>query len=249
MEDPEGELESAVLVDFDNFFSGEVDQAQVAQAIDDMIRRTLASWPATRRIDIRMYGGWLDEGLLTKRASELETALALATAFPISHPTQSGILRGSVRLATRLAALPDFEWGHTLRTRTGLPRVGLAEEPFPARCAHRTRDCPVKAVQTFARRPGRACRASGCTVTNQAAFRVREQKMVDVMLACDTIALSAKHNVLVLSSDLDILPAIAMGAARDGARISLIRDGRRTADLYGQDLERFGVAVDDWAVG
>jgi hypothetical protein len=28
----------------------------------------------------------------------------------------------------------------------------------------------------------------------------------------------------------------------------LIRDGRRTADLYGEDLERFGVAVDDWAL-
>lgn len=237
----------AVLVDFDNIFPGQVTPAATEQTVDRLIRRVLDQWPETGHIEVRFYGGWLDEGLLTNRASELEAALASSTSFPIAHPTQSGLLRGSLQLATRLAAIPGFQWAHTLRTRVGLPRIRLADQPYPAGCAHRDGGCPVKAVQKLAGRPRRECSASGCRVTNEDAFRVSEQKMVDVMLACDTLAFAGSDwNVLVLSSDLDVLPAVAFGASQDRGEVLLIRQPRYAADLYADELEDFGVVVENW---
>lgn len=238
----------AVLVDFDNVFVGAIDSPeQVAAAIDRLVRLAISRASHADHVEIRLYGGWLDEGLYTRRASELQSAMSGTPKFPMRHPARSSILRGDVQLVTRLAAVPDLEWGHTLRQRSGLPRVRLADQPYPNACVHQSSACPVRALLKFAGRPGRECSAAGCGVTNRAAFRVPEQKMVDVLLSCDTIAYSrAAWNVMVISSDLDVLPAVVMSATEFSGPVSLVRSVAKSADLYVDELSTLGVSVLDW---
>lgn len=247
-EAPAGAPQAAVLVDFDNVFPGELSSSEYfAAAVDGMLRLALEDSPDTPRVDIRLYGGWLADGLLTKRASELQAALGSAIRFPIPHPTRPGLLRGDVQLATRMIAVPGVEWGHTLRYRTGLPRITLADQPYPAGCIDQSAGCPVRALQRFAKRPNRECHAVGCGVTNHAAFRVPEQKMVDALLCCDALELTARGwTVIVVSSDLDVVPAVAMAAARGSGRVSLVRSERIAARLYSEELALLGVAENSW---
>jgi hypothetical protein len=247
-DDPPDQLQAAVLVDFDNLFPGAIDSAeQVSAAIERMIDLVLRRWPEAAHVEVRLYGGWLLDGVLTNRASELHASLARGIQFPIPHPAGAGILRGSVGLATRLVAVPEIEWTHTLRQRSGLPRVSLASPPYPEGCVHESSDCPVKALQRLARGPLRECQADGCRVTNHSAFRVPEQKMVDVMLACDAIELARRGwSIVIASSDLDVLPAAAMAANGSPGRVALLRSARSAAPLYEAELARLQVGVDPW---
>jgi hypothetical protein len=92
------------------------------------------------------------------------------------------------------------------------------------------------------------CEASGCAVRNKDAFQTPEQKMVDVMIACDALAATGEgRRVLVLSSDLDVLPAVAMAASQvSPGRIALWRVDRYAADLYFDELTNLGVTLGSW---
>jgi hypothetical protein len=238
----------ALLVDFDNFFPGDVpDEPGMAHAINRMLEWALEAEPLADRVDIRLYGGWQQDGVFTRRASELLAVVGTAV-FPLRHPTRDGLLRGSVALVTRLHAVPRLEWAHTVRERRGLPRVQLESTPYPAGCAEVTPECPLHAIRKLSRRGSRECRVEACRVTNHGAFRVLEQKMVDVMLACDAVAFAAENSyVVVLSSDLDVLPGVAMAAASRRGRMWLVRITDDAAALYEEELSALGVVVGEWA--
>jgi hypothetical protein len=71
--------------------------------------------------------------------------------------------------------------------------------------------------------------------------------MVDVMLTCDAFGLSSEGwAVIVLSSDMDVLPAVAMIAARAPRSVALIRSIRDSAGLYEQELSQLDVPLSDW---
>ncbi len=241
--------EVVVLVDFDNVVVGAVPGPHQMQSLLSRITSIAVElWPAADQIEVSLYGGWLDDGLLARRGSEVQASIAASPFFPISHPKRSGLLRGRVTLATRIVAVPEVEWRHTLRERLGLPRVRFRDSGYPLACVKRSTDCPLREMRRFSDNHARLCRASGCDVTNAQAFRTPEQKMVDVMIACDALAVSAQgKQALVMSSDLDVLPAVAM-AARQGPPgcIALWRVERYAAEFYVDELEALGVAVGSW---
>lgn len=239
---------TAVLVDFDNVVVGDVpDAPQLTSLLDALMREALRRWPETEWISVLLYGGWLREGVLTNRGSEIEAVGGQIRYFPMRHPVRSGLLRGDVGLATRVAAVPDVQWAHTLRDREGMQRVRFRDGTYPLDCATRSKDCPLRLIRNFSKTRTQTCHAAGCAVTNASAFRAPQQKMVDVMLACDIIEFSMRGwRVLVASSDLDVLPAVAMAAKSGRGEVAVLQVERYAADLYGEELERLGVGVGTW---
>jgi hypothetical protein len=237
---------SAVLVDFDNFYPGGLDsREELTHEVNRMISCALDALPDTDEVLVRLYGGWLDEGVLTKRASALQAAMGSAI-FPMPHPSGSGVLRGDVTLVTRLALLPGLEWRHTFRSRTGIPPLRLVDKPRPHECANAD-NCPIDLLQRISRRGSRECHTDRCTVRNESAFLLREQKMVDSMLCCDVLGYVGRgYAVHVLSDDLDVLPAVAMSTAMARQPVTLVRSTAGAESLYEQDLRRLGVRAEAW---
>jgi len=239
----------SVLIDVDNAFPRPISTAEeMAAATNRILDVALVACPLASFVEVRLYGGWLEDGVLTRYASTLQSALGGSNpVFPIPHPNRTGLLRGSLELVTRLAELPHLEWRHTLRRRSGLPRVTLADRPYPKGCIHESSACPIKALQKLARRPNRQCHEIGCHVTNTGAFKVPEQKMVDVMLACDIFHAGANaSSVVVVSSDMDLLPAVAVMSARLGGRVALARGAGDSALVHEEDLAALGTRLLDW---
>jgi hypothetical protein len=242
-------VQGYALVDFDNFFPGALGSTeQLQQNLARIVDLVLGLRPDTSDISIRLYGGWLEAEMLTQRASELQMLVGPpASAAP--HPTRPGLLRVEVVLATRLIGAPGLEWGHTFRSQAGLPRLRLAQSPRPTACVGGD-TCPVDLVQRMSRSPQRECHVPGCTVSNETAFLVKEQKMVDALLTCDCLSLSDVADVLVvMSHDLDALPGIALAASNptsDRCKIALVRRSDKPESLYRQPLENLGVTELTW---
>lgn len=239
----------AVLIDFDNVVVGPVPSApRLSSLLARVVELGLDRWPNAAHVEIVLYGGRLERGILTRRASELQASIEVARFFPFSHPRRDGLLRGDVRLATRLFAVPEVEWAHTLRAHSGLPRLRFRDGSYPLACVHRSRAYPLRAMCKFSTARQRICEVTGCSVTNGEAFRMQEQKMVDVMIACDIIDQAIRGTrVLVLSSGLDVLPAVAMASKFPVVQVAVLRVERDAATaLYDPELERLGVAVGVW---
>jgi hypothetical protein len=238
--------EVAVLVDYDNFYVGAVESREgMTHEINRMISLAFSLRPETDLIQIRLYGGWLENGLLTNRGSELQAAVS-QSVFPMSHPTGTGVVRGSAMLVTRLALVPEMEWKHTYRTGVGMPRLQLVETPRPPGCA-RADSCPIDLVQRMSRRRARECHIEGCAVRNDSAFRMREQKMVDSMICCDVLAFAGMGaDVVVMSDDLDVLPALAMAPRTGIGQICLVRSRSEVENLYAEELAALGVRATAW---
>lgn len=236
----------AILVDYDNFYVGDPSRReQVRHRVNEMVSLGLAAAPEANWMQVRLYGGWLQDGLLTNRGSQLQAALG-SDYFPRPHPLAPGLLRGDVSLVTRLIAVPRLEWGHTFRVRRGLPSLRLAEKPRPDGCAHSV-SCPIDHLRRISRRSSGLCPAEACTATNADAFVVHEQKMVDTLLCCDALALAEQGStIVVLSDDLDILPAVAMATTRATEQVVLVRSSDVAESLYRTELLELGVAQQAW---
>lgn len=240
---------AAVLVDYDNFFPGPLGSTyEIQTALSRMVDFALKHRPAVTDIAIRMYGGWLQDGVLTDRASELQTLIG-SPASSAPHPNQPGLLRIEVGLVLRLAGLPGFMWEHTFRSKAGLPRLRLVESPRPSACMADD-CCPIDLLQRISRKPERECHVAGCGVRADSAFLVREQKMVDTLIACDCLTLAEANTlVMVLSNDLDVLPAIALAASNPmyDSELVLVRSPADTEHLYGSQLAELNVVTLGWS--
>jgi hypothetical protein len=102
-------------------------------------------------------------------------------------------------------------------------------------------------LQRITRRSQRECHVDGCAVKNEEAFVLREQKMVDSMICCDLIALSAGGaTLIVMSDDLDVVPAVAMAASNGTRTVALVRSDEEVESLYAGELTDLGVADVAW---
>lgn len=242
-------MSAAVLVDYDNFFRGPLGSThEIQAALSRMVDIALEVHPELADILIRLYGGWLREDVLTDRASQLQTLIG-PPASSTAHLDRAGVLRLEVGLVLRLAGVPGLTWGHTFRAKPGLPRLRLAESPRPAGCVA-SDCCPIDLLQRMSRRPERKCHVTGCAVRADTAFVIREQKMVDTMIACDCLTLAETNSVvLVLSDDLDVLPAMALAASNPtlDSELTLVRSTTEAEHLYGQQLAELGVATLSWS--
>jgi hypothetical protein len=239
----------AILVDFDNFYPGQIASSEeLQQEIGHMVERALTTGTQVRRIAIRLYGGWLEDGILTNRASEIQLAVG-QPSFSFPHPDKRDlVVHVTVTLVTRLASVPRLEWRHTLRTRLGIPQMRLVDSPRPAGCQDAA-SCPIYTLRQISRRSSRVCQVHECNVSNKLAFTIREQKMVDSLLACDCIFYSdGDAAVIVMSNDLDVLPGVAMAAASrsHSGNLMLIRSSADAQNLYDEPLADLGVDTVIW---
>jgi hypothetical protein len=79
------------------------------------------------------------------------------------------------------------------------------------------------------------------------AFRAPEQKMVDVMLACDSMTfVNDSWHVVMMSSDLDVLPAVALSASASPGSVTLARSPDSAASLYESEFGDLGVPIEHW---
>jgi len=240
----------ALLIDFDNVYPrGQSTAEQLVVEFNRWVSLAKRVAPDVETIHIRLYGGWQQDGELSRAASEVLARLP-RSPFPLNIGMAGAerLVRGGVELVDRLAALPAIQWGHTFRSHRGLPQLRLSESPRPNGCAE-AENCPIDLVQRISRRRNRECHVSGCLVSNQTAFLLREQKMVDVLLACDAIEYANRGNhLIVISNDLDLLPSIATATTLPAASVTLVR-GPTAGDqaLYTAPLEEVGVKFEELA--
>jgi hypothetical protein len=240
-----GAGEVALLVDFDNVFPpNKGDVASLVPEMNRWVSFVHALLPA-QAMRIRLYGGWLENGVMTKAASALLSGIP-RDFFPLAAEVggKPRLIRGSVELATRLVGVPEIEWAHSFRAREGIPRLRLAQKPRPEGCIQHDA-CPIDAVQRMSRNRRRVCKHEGCLARNDSTFLLHEQKMVDALLSCDAIEFARREtHVVVMSNDLDVLPSIATTASLSKASVVLVRGVEAGgAELYSEALEKLGVEV------
>ena len=244
----EGNEEVALLVDFDNLFPPNKTKTEsLVLEMNRWVSLARTSVPKFSMLRIRLYGGWLENGVLTNAASAVASAIP-RDFFPLAGGSDGRrqVIRGSVELATRLVGVPEIEWEHSFRTRKGLPRLRLSQKPRPDGCIQHD-GCPIDTVQRLSRHRHRTCKHEGCFVLNETAFLVHEQKMVDALLSCDAIELARRGaHVVVMSNDLDVLPSVATTASISKASVILVR-GAEAGDtaLYSDALRGLGVVLAD----
>lgn len=248
----------ALLIDTDNFFKPEyadVGFAEFEYDVGRFVTFALELAPTATTVAIRLYGGWLNNHVLTQRASKFEQLINSVPRFPFTRPHSGQIVRGSIVLAKSLVLLPGLQWGATFRTRSGLPRIRLHSTPTPEGCSNTPPHCPIRSFAHFTKSQNKTCPVDGCTVVNAVAFKCVEQKMVDTLLACDLLALShnmTTHTIALFTEDVDLLPSLAHAkisttGSNPGCRFLLVLPRPAQSHFHREDLERLGIEYLTWS--
>lgn len=241
----------ALLVDFDNL-NDRRGTADVAIQVQTYLHRAIQRFVDEANIDelhVRLYGGWRESGVTSRRASEVSAALGAASLLPAPHPTRTGVLRGTVDLATSLISHPTVHWPDTYAAVPGTQRVRLATTPHPAGCASPNGNCMARNVMRFTRGTRSNCPVDGCQVTAESAFIEMRQKMVDTLLACDAVDYAHEVDALgIVTCDLDVVPAVAR-ATSSTADVLLIQPWSRIDEGYVSVLAELGVRVFSLEIG
>lgn len=212
-----------VLIDFDNIypdFDPDADPAWLRHEVNKLLTYTSTAMKPPRRLDVRLYGGWMQDGLLSRKGSQLQAVASNANPFPLAVTSPSSIVHGSIQVVTSMFGLPTLQWLSTFRQRTGLPRLRLSQSPYPAACVDQSVSCPIKTLHSISKDRQRTCSVRSCGVRSYDAFICFEQKMVDTMMACDVLTLSDSAEItgiVVLTDDVDILPAIALAGSKENS--------------------------------
>ena len=168
--------------------------------------------------------------------------------FPIIHPNKKGFIHGTISLATSLLSLPLFIWDDTVKKSNGLPRLRTDSNVISTVCDSHKDLCPIKILTKFSKKKSKLCSVNDCTMTNDAAFVVIEQKMVDTMISCDILCISEQQNILslfIMTSDFDFHPAIALASQKLQKRILLIHNNINQVKLM-QSLSSFNIIINNW---
>lgn len=240
----------AVLVDADNFYPRASHQTPelFRHELNRLVDEARARFNDFGRLELRYYGGWLQDGTYTTRASEFLQLLGQSGIFPLPHPSRPGLLRGRAALAVTLLAAPRVQLVETCRSKPGLPRIRV-ETAGLANCRNNKAYCPTRALSHFSRSPNTPCPVDGCSLTARDVFFRREQKMVDTMLACDILWLALQDDcggILVCSNDVDVVPPLVV--AMQTVPIALVKRGTATErdSHYQATIASAGIQVRQW---
>lgn len=241
-----------VLIDFDNFYYAHdraTNQTWLIHELNKVITAVFNYQPDVKSIFVRLYGGWMENGMLTTAASLIQQELSANSIFPMPHPKSTGLLRGGIEMATNLISIPFNIWDDTRKSKNGLPNIRVEHSALNENCYRNADRCPALILKTFLKKKTRECSVVGCDGTNASVFKTIEQKMVDTLLTCDLLHLSNIHSVstiIVMTDDFDIHPAIA--TARHGYNkdvILIYRNKKRTANIIAS-IGSFNVKLNTW---
>jgi uncharacterized LabA/DUF88 family protein len=202
-----------VIIDFDNIFKKGIEEysyLDIEFFLKNILKNAINEIRKLRYIEIRLYGGWYRGNILTQRGSILQQYLSLVKVFPVIESNEL-IIKGNIEIATSLIALPNLLFEDTLREKNGIPRVQIKNECMSEECSNNPTQCPIKILSKFTKSKSRSCGLNGCRVIHNEIIKGNEQKMVDTMMACDTLHLTYDHKIdgiFLASNDTDVIPPL-----------------------------------------
>ncbi len=244
--------DALVLVDFDNVYYGLSSKPSfnwITVELNDILNAVFQADPEATGVRIRYYGGWVQEGLLSRKGALLEQALAAGPRFPLVGPRKT-IVNGDIELAMTLLSVPDVIWFTFLKEHPGMPR--FRAKPAVDECAARHPACPMKAIQLLSQAKTGPCAVPTCSLTRESCFFTHEQKLVDSFMTCDVWFASvskAYRSVHVFSGDVDHLPGVLQGAmlAPEVKYYYHTTLSEHRLALYEAALKRAGVEAQAWS--
>ena len=201
--------------------------------------------PTVDFIDVRLYGGWYQDNVLTRMGSQVMSEHLTMDLFPIVIGDHR-IIHGSQQVVESIHGI-EYIWYNTYREKQGIPRLIINRNARNELCDNNKSHCPVHILEHFARKQSRLCSVQGCVTSNSDAFIQMGQKMVDAMMVCDIISFSGSEEVesiYVLTDDVDLFPALAI--CRNNKPSLDIRLGivnGRNVDIYREYLSSFNIIV------
>jgi uncharacterized LabA/DUF88 family protein len=226
-----------LLIDYYNL-PERMRSAGVLSAVMQINGLVQGAFPDNVETHARLYGGWYDQSGLTRDGTRLTQEVM--RHFPCTYRGSDGrIRRLTCEIATSLVQAPSELFFATVRLQRGLNR--LLRLPHPASCAD-TPNCSAPSVVEWSRK---GCPTPGCPVAAEEAFAYKQQKLVDILLCCDLIALAAggaAERLFLVSEDDDFIPALIQ-ARLSGAPVCHVRSKPDKARLYDALLYRKGIGI------
>lgn len=207
-----------VLLDFNNVFTGDlasISSNDIEAKLMVPIREMLSDNANINRIDIRVYGGWYQQGSLTDKAS---TAFTLLGGIDCAIPLQNSgrWVRWGIENVISAYGTNHF-WDNTYRQKNGLPRILVNTDAQRERCGIDKSHCPVEIVKKISKAPRKICPVDNCTLKAEDIFQTFGQKMIDTMMACDILTIAEEPEtdaIAVMTDDVDMLPALVVSALK-----------------------------------
>ena len=161
----------------------------------------------TRRIDMRLYGGWYENQFLTRDAQQIATDIMdfSPKVFVSPAPVRASVTV-KVELAYSLKCDPQKHLWYTYRSKA-VPRGIKCRDPKLVGCSDHTA-CPLTTTYYFFNRG--TCPRNGCNIKKTGILQRGQQKLVDSMISSDMLLsahLQSTH-VAIVSSDDDFWPSI-----------------------------------------
>jgi len=207
-----------VLLDFNNVFTGDItliSSNEVEAKLMVPIREILSDHTDINRIEIRVYGGWYQQGSLTDKAS---AAFTLLSGIDCTIPLQNRgrWVRWNMEYVISAYGTNHF-WDNTYRQKNGLPRILVNTDAQRERCGIDKSHCPVEIVKKISKTPRKICPVDNCTLKAEDIFQTFGQKMIDTMMACDILTIAEESEtdaIAVMTDDVDMLPALVVSSLK-----------------------------------
>lgn len=207
-----------VLLDFNNVFTGDlalISSNDIEAKLMVPIREMLSDHTDINRIEIRVYGGWYQQGSLTDKASAAFTLLSgIDCTIPLNNHGRS--VRWGMENVISAYGTNHF-WNNTYRQKSGLPRIIVNTEAQRERCGISKNHCPIEIVKKISKGPGKICQVDECTLRAGDIFQTFGQKMIDTMMACDILTIAEESEtdaIAVMTDDVDMLPALVVSSLK-----------------------------------
>lgn len=238
-----------IIVDYNNAVSipgGENFGSRLLSRLSEIVSLSLRESQNVTGVNIRLYGGWYEDGVFTSAASRISHVIDSEPFFPIKSLNRNNI-HGSIDMPASSMANPMRRWVSLFKQGTGTPRLQLCPS-IDTRICDTTRDqCPIHALRKFSQSKGKQCPVQTCDRTNADVFRQSKQKKVDVMMASDIVtAAIGTHDsyqlIAVFTDDTDLYPAL-VDAANHHKNVVLFKPKQARADHETEILLSAGVSV------
>lgn len=207
-----------VLLDFNNVFTGEltsISSNDIEAKLMIPIREMLLNHTDINRIEVRVYGGWYQQGSLTDKAS---AAFTLLSGIDCTLPLQNRgrWVRWNMEYVISAYGTNHF-WDNTYRQKDGLPRIIVKTDFQQERCGIDKNRCPVEIVKKISKGPEKLCQVDGCSLKAGEIFQTFGQKMIDTLMACDILNIAEEQEteaIAVMTDDVDLLPALVVSSIK-----------------------------------
>jgi uncharacterized LabA/DUF88 family protein len=216
-----------ILVDYDNVDIN-ISRHGVLHVINRIVSKIdSADVGNSKRINIRLYGGWYEHNNFTPRAQMLSTDLVANFPNTARLSDNSTSVITNCEMAYSILADPTNHLFHTYRSR-GMPSGLRANHPSNVGC--NAASCPIISTYNFFR--NNLCTACNSIKPSDIFYR-GEQKLVDTMLTSDLIFSSFQNvNIAIVSSDDDFWPGIKTTLTLGRRIIQLHTRNRNTPPFY-----------------